>query len=73
MFCKQFGLICFRVRGKNGRVDDELTKKVIDRVKNIDEGFMSPGYFKGAHLLRIVIGNYHSDMKTILAYYLKIK
>lgn len=58
---------------KNGRVNNELTKRVIDRVKNIDEGFMSPGFFKGSHLLRIVIGNYHSDMKTVMTYYEKIK
>ena len=73
MFCKQFGVVCFRVKCKNGRVNDDLTKRVIDSVKNIDEGFMSPGFFKGTHLLRIVIGNYHSDMKTVMTYYEKIR
>lgn len=34
---------------------------------------MSPGLFKGTQMLRIVIGNYHSDMKTIMTYYDKIK
>lgn len=73
VFCKQFGIVCFRVKCKNGRVNDQLTKRVTDRVKNVDEGFMSPGHFKDVWLLRIVIGNYHSDMKTIMTYYEKIK
>lgn len=30
---------------------------------------MSPGFFKGVNLLRIVVGNYHSDIKTICSYY----
>lgn len=34
---------------------------------------MSPGFFKGINLLRIVVGNYQSDLKTIGAYYQKIK
>lgn len=65
--------MCFRVKTKEGRVNDALTKVVIDEIKNIDEGFISPGFFKGYHLIRIVIGNYHSDIKTITQFYHKIK
>lgn len=73
VFSRRFGILCFRVKGKDGRLNDGLTKKVIDQVKNSDEGFMSPGLFKGINLLRIVVGNYQSDSKTIAAYYKKIK
>lgn len=73
VFSRRFGILCFRVKGKDGRLNDEVTKKVIEQVKNCDEGFMSPGLFKGINLLRIVVGNYQSDAKTIAAYYKKIR
>lgn len=73
MFSRRFGILCFRVKDKEGQVSEELTKSVIEKVKNCDEGFMSPGFFKGINLIRIVVGNYQCDLKTITAYYQKIK
>ncbi len=44
-------------------MDEKLTKKVIDNVKNIDQGFISPCFVKGVNLIRLSVGNYHSDMR----------
>lgn len=35
MYCRRFGVVCWRVKDKNGNVSDKLTKKVCDQVKNI--------------------------------------
>jgi hypothetical protein len=35
-------------------------------VEKIAEGFMTLGYYNGIKLIRFVIGNYNSDLKTII-------
>ena len=61
------------MKDKEGNINEPITKRVIDRIRNIDEGFLTPGVFKGVNLIRFVVGNYQSDMKIITAYYEKIK
>ena len=35
-FSRQFGLVCFRVKGKEGRSINKLTERVIDQIRNIE-------------------------------------
>ena len=41
-------------------------------MKNIKEGFCSPGQFQGNYVIRIVIGNFHSTQEHIDNYINKI-
>lgn len=43
-----------------------------EKVKNIKEGFCSPGQFQGNYVIRIVIGNFHSTQEHIDNYINKI-
>ena len=43
-----------------------------EKVKNIKEGFCSPGQFQNNYVIRIVIGNFHSTQEHIDNYINKI-
>lgn len=42
IFAQEYGIVCFQVKNKDGVKDNQLTKKVADKVKNIREGFCTP-------------------------------
>lgn len=67
-----YSIVLFQVKDKNGEVSLDLTKKVAERVKNIKEGFCSPGQFQSNYVIRIVIGNFHSTQEHIDTYINKI-
>lgn len=39
----RYSIVLFQVKDKDGQVSSSLTKKVAERIKNIKEGFCSPG------------------------------
>lgn len=68
----QYGLVLFKVKGKDGKTSDKLTKSVAARIKNISEGFCTPAEFQGDYNLRIVVGNFHTTQDHINTYFNKI-
>lgn len=69
MHTVQYGVCSFHVLGKDGSVSNEISKKVTGKINNIKEGFSSPGSFKGNHVVRISIGNFHTTKEHIKTYF----
>jgi hypothetical protein len=60
------------VKGKEGQASNELTKSVALKIKNIKEGYCSPGEFKGTYTIRIVVGNFHTSDQQVQDYIARI-
>lgn len=61
-------MVTFRVKGQDGKASDSLTRAVAAKIKNIKEGFCSPTEFQGVYVIRIVVGNFHTEKDHIDAY-----
>lgn len=65
----QYGVCSFHVLKKDGSPSNEISKQVTGKISNIKEGFSSPGTFKGNHVVRISIGNFHTTKEHIKTYF----
>lgn len=73
MYVKAFGLVGFRVKDNKGKVSNEITKLVSEQVRNIDEGYLTPGSFEQVNFIRVVVGNNSTSEEDIRVYFDKIK
>lgn len=65
----EFGLVCFQLCNSKGEKDSALTQKLVSRIRNVKEGFLTPGIFKDYYIVRIAIGNEKSSIEVIDRYF----
>lgn len=53
----EFGLVLFKICNKEGIPDEEITKKVQEKVANIEEGYLTAANYKENYAIRICICN----------------
>lgn len=52
-----FGYISFQAKDKDGKVCNDVTKRIAERVRNSAEGFLTPAILNDHYIIRIAIGN----------------
>ena len=62
-------MVLFQVKDSKGEGSSALTEEVLKDVKNISEGFSSPGDYKGTKYIRICICNMHTTHEHIDTYF----
>ena len=46
-----------------------MTKAVIDKIANIEQGFSSPGIFQDTHTIRVVVDHFHTTKEHLKQYF----